>query len=152
MEKWTLNLNQRESLRSSENSLNLTINPSPLKKSVVLYRLIFSEFSLNLRDPHWFKFRVNRLTKCSHKISTADNRHFINKSIIIVECSLPSPKRILMNPRVQNLKAGLINKVVRRSPVSFRLSFLSFWLFSISARSCCDEPLGIGAQGPGPRT
>jgi len=64
----TLNLNQLQYLRFSENSLNLFY----WKNSVVLYWLRFSEFSLNLRDSHWFKFRV--YVEISKSFSPHSNR------------------------------------------------------------------------------
>ena len=60
-----LSLNHWEFLRFKENSLNFgSTNEKiqwcqlPKKKLVVPYWLKLSGFSLNLRDSHWFKFRV----------------------------------------------------------------------------------------------
>jgi len=57
--RWfTVNLNQWVSLGFSKNSRNFSQCSTIKNKSEAPYWLKFGEFSLNLRDFYWFKFRV----------------------------------------------------------------------------------------------
>jgi len=80
----TLNLKQWKSLRFSENSLSLSQYSTTEKISyyiidiilltvIYLYWLKLSEFLLNLRDSHWFKFRA-----CTREVSLNRNVRYPN--------------------------------------------------------------------------